>query len=133
MSTIRGFKLDSESHDLYLDASGDLESIVGDAATAQEAETRFLFFQGESFTDTREGVPWFQEILAKGVDDARVRAIVRRVLLSLPTVIDVPVVEITRDPQTRHATIRWEARDRTGATIRSEDYGPLVIPGPVLP
>lgn len=125
---MRGFKLDPLTWDLSLDDAGRLEEVDGQEATAQEVTTRLLFFRGECRKDLREGIPYYQEILRKGVDPARVRAIVRAAIRSVPAVEDVPVVEFSLDRTTREATIRWEARDKTGATIRSEDYGPLVLP-----
>jgi hypothetical protein len=124
---MRGFKLDPESHDLALDAGGRLEYVEGDDATAQEIKTRLLHFQGESFNDLREGVPWYQEILIKGTDLARVRAIIRTAILSVPAVLDVPKIEVSLDRATRALTITWEARVASGRVIRSEDYAPLVV------
>lgn len=127
MSAIRGFALDPLTHDLSLDAAGRLETIEGDDATIQEIQTRLLFFKGEGFTDLREGVPYFQEILKKGVDLARVKAIVRQVVQNHPAIADVPVVSIDLDRVTRAASVSFEARTRTGRVIRSEDFGPIVI------
>ena len=124
---MRGFKLDLESHDLYLDDSGDLAEIDGDDATAQEIKSRLLHFKGEAFDDLRTGVPWYTEILVKGGDLARFRAIVRQVIASVPAVLDVPRVDIVLDRATRSATVTWTARNRTGGLIRSEDYAPLVV------
>lgn len=125
--TIRGFKLDPLTHDLSLDADGRLETVDGDAATIQEIKTRLLFFKGECFADLREGVPYFQEILKKGVDLARVKAIIRQVVQSHPAIADVPVISIELDRATRHASVSFEARTRAGRVIRSEDFGPIVI------
>ena len=127
---LRGVKLGPD-HDLSLDAGGRLEYLDGDDAVAQEISTRLQLFQGESFTDLREGVPWYQEILVKGVDLARVRSIIRQAIQSVPAVLDVPELEVTLDRQTRSLTISWEARVASGRIIRSEDYQPLVI-SPVL-
>ncbi len=125
---VRGVRLDAESHDLYIDAGGRLEFLEGgDAATAQEIKTRLQFFQGESFADTREGVPWYQEILIKGVDLARVRAIVRQVIQSVPGVLDVPRVDVALDRATRAISIVWTARQAAGRLIRSEDFPPLIV------
>lgn len=131
--TLRGFYLDPESHDLYLDAGGRFVFLDGadaaqaDRATAQEIKTRLLFFKGEGFTDAREGVPYFQEILRKGVALSRVRAIVQRVIRSHPSIVDVPVCEVTLDRATRAASVRFEARTLSGRLIRSDDFPPLVI------
>lgn len=124
---MRGFKLNT-AHDLSLDAGGRLEAIDGDAATAQEIRTRLLFFRGESFLDSREGTPWWTEILVKGVDLARVRAIVRAVIASVPSIVDVPEVEVTLDRSTRAATIRWVARSDSNRLIRSDDFPALIVP-----
>lgn len=124
---MRGFKLDPESHDLYLDDAGRTATVDGDEATAQEIKTRLLFFKGEAFTDTREGVPWYQEIMRKGADLARARAIVRQAILSVPSIVDVPRVDVDLDRATRALTITWTARTDSGRTIRSEDYPALVV------
>lgn len=126
---MKGYKLDSTTHDLALDASGRFVSFADDdsAAVAQEIKTRLLFFKAENFEDLREGTPYFQEILKKGPDLNRVRAIIRSVIASVPAVLDVPRVSIVVDSATRAATIVWTARTRKGATIRSEDFQPLVI------
>lgn len=123
---IRGFELDT-AHDLALDSGGRLTFVSDDAATAQEIKTRLLFFRGESFTDAREGVPYFQEILKKGVSLPRVRAILRQVIQSHPAIVDVPRLDLTLDRGTRIATVVFEARTVRGTTIRSEDYGALEI------
>lgn len=123
---MRGLRLDPLTHDL------DVANITidGEEATYQEIKTRLLFFRGESFTDRTEGVPWFQEILVKGGDLGRAKAIVRAAIASVPAVVDVPVVDLSLDPETRELSIYFEARSRDGARILSSDYPPLVIPSP---
>ena len=121
---MRGLRLDPLTHDLVV---GSL-TIDGEEATDQEIKTRLLFFKAESFTDRNEGVPWYQEILVKGGDLGRVRAIVRATIASVPAVVDVPVVDLTLDAETRELSIYFEARSKDGAIIRSSDYPPLVVP-----
>ena len=125
MTTIRGFQLDT-NHDLAL-SNGDFLWIDGDAATGQEIATRLLFFRGENFADTREGVPYFQEIFQKGTDPARVRALIRDTIRSVPAVVDVPTCEIVTDPATRRAVCTWTARTNSGKVIRSTDFPPLIL------
>lgn len=126
---VRGFKIDTLTGDLDLDDAGRMVVLddSDDQATAQEIATRLQFFKGECAKDLREGVPYYQEILRKGADLGRVRAIVRQVIASVPAVVDVPSVEVTLDRATRAATVTWTARTRRGSVIRSEDFGPLVI------
>lgn len=128
--TWRGPRLDVDG-DLSLDDGGRMEWLAdpedSDEATAQEIDTRLTFFRGENFLDVREGVPWFQEILVKGVDEARVKAIVRQVVASHPAVIDVPTVTFELDRETRAAEIVWEARTTEGRVILSSDFRPLIV------
>lgn len=124
---IRGFMLDPESHDLALDPGGRLRYVEDDAATAQEIKTRILFFRGENFMDTREGVPYYDEILVKGVDLGRVREIFRKVIMSVPAVVDVPGLDLVLDNATRALTVTWEVRTTGGRVVRSADFPPLVI------
>lgn len=112
--------------DLYLDR-GDNPMVDGDEATAQEIRTRLLTIKGEAYEDTREGVPWFEEILIKGPILERVRSIVRQTIQSVPAVVDVPRVELDLDRATRVLTISWEARTIAGIVVKSEDFPPLII------
>lgn len=124
---MRGFYLDPATHDLTV-VSGRLRLVADDEATVQEIRTRLLFFKGDSFVDQREGVPYWEEILAvKGVDINRVRAILRAVIRSVPSVVDVPRLDIQIDRITRRATIDFEARTVRGSVVRSADFGPLLI------
>lgn len=130
---MRGFKLttqiDDENftvHDLHLEG-GDLVETDGIAAAAQEIKHRLLFFKGESFLDLREGIPYFQEILKKGVDLGRIRAIMRQAVLTVPGIVDVPSLTISLDRVRRRATISFEARFEDGSALSSEDFGPLII------
>lgn len=131
--TVRGFKITASVSaenpvlgDLYLDG-GDFATVDGAEATAQEIRTRLLLFRGHNFMDVREGVPWFQAVLRKGVSLARVREIVRSTILNAPAVVDVPRLDVALDRATRALSITYEARTIDGLTVRSEDYAPLLI------
>lgn len=124
---MRGLALDPLTHDLSVSA-GRFLTVDEDAATVQQIRTRLLFFRGESFTDQREGVPYWEEILAvKGVDLGRVKTLLRGAILNVPSVVDVPILEIELDRSTRRASVTFEARTVLGTVVRSEDYGPLVL------
>jgi len=124
---MRGFKLDIEAHDLALDGAGRLLFVDDDAATVQEIKTRLLFFKGESFNDARAGVPYFQEILKKGTAPGRVKALLRKAIMSHPQVIDVSSLTLDVDRITRVASVAFVARTLTGRILRSEEFGPLVL------
>lgn len=114
--------------DMHL-TEGDASIVEGDDATAQEIRSRLLLFRGSYFLDLREGVPWYQEILTKGVAPARVRELLRQAILTHPAIIDVPSLVLSIDRATRAAMVTFEARTTTGTTIRSEDFGPVTIGG----
>jgi len=130
---VRGFKLDTATWDLSLDAGGRLEILRDDTdagadeATAQEINTRLLFPRGDAFTNLKEGVPYYEEILIKGGDPRRAEAIVRQAIQSVPSIVDVPTCRLTLDRATRRAAVTWEARTARGRVIRSEDFPPLTV------
>ena len=97
----------------------------GARAAGQSAHTRLNMFKGEWFRDLRQGVPYYQEILRKGVDDNRVKAIVRQAVLSVPGIVDMQTISVVRTG--RSASVTWTARYQDGTTILSADYGPLII------
>lgn len=51
-------KLDYDNWDLDLDAQGNLATINGDGAIAQNVATACLVFKGEDFFDSNFGVPY---------------------------------------------------------------------------
>ncbi len=48
---------------------------------AQRVKTRLLVFKEEWFLDEREGMPWFQDILSKPMDQGFVESEMKRVIL----------------------------------------------------
>ena len=131
---MRGFKktltVDADNPvvgDFHLTA-GDMTSVDGDDATPQELRSRFLLVKGSSFTDLREGVPYFTDILIKGYDPGRVRSVFRQTILSHPAIVDVPRLTLSVN-SAREASVAYEARTVLGTVIRSEDFGPVTIVG----
>ena len=123
-----GLYLDPDTHDLVVAADKRMRLIASRSEqAAQSIHTRFKHVRGEAFTDSTEGFPWFTDVLEKGVDQSRIKALARRLISSVPGVVDVPLVSLEIEPTTRVGEITWEARLDTGATISSEDYGTLVL------
>ena len=48
---------------------------------AQRIQTRLKLLLGEWFVDRNEGLPWFQEILEKGITNSGRSAIIKRAIL----------------------------------------------------
>lgn len=119
----RGKSLGVGSHDLVL-RGGAVSRSRGLKAIRQGIKSRLLFSRGENFIDFREGVPWLASILRKGASLAIVRSIIQEAILSVPGVLDVPVLNL--DLTGRDLTIDYEARTELGPVLTS-DYEPLLI------
>lgn len=99
----------------------------GVVAIVQHIKTRLQFFQGEWFLDLREGLPWFQEILVKGPNIPRVRALLRAAILETPGVSLVDQLDLALDTSTRTLTVTWRATLDDGTAISSDEYGPFIL------
>lgn len=70
---------------------------------------RFQMFLGEWFLDTREGVPYYRDILIKNPDEAVVRSIFRQVILDTQDIDSVRSLTIQIDGATRTLTCDFVA------------------------
>ncbi len=113
--------------DLHL-TEGTSTIVEGDEATAQEVGSRLLLFRGSYFLDLDEGLPWYQEILEKGIGNGRIRELIRQAILSHPAVVDVPKIDLVRGAN-RAASLTFEARTTENTVVRSEDHGPVTVGG----
>ena len=108
MAATRGWELvtspDAENPD-----EGDLKvskrslvrlSTFGDQV-AQAVRVRLKWFRGEWFLDTRQGVPYLQEIFGKGVSLATVRNVLRREIVKVAGVFQVRKLDLDLDTTTR--------------------------------
>ena len=66
------FALDPVTHDLYLDADGQIA--IAQTPLDQRTDCRLRTFRGEFWLDQSIGIPYFQEILKKNPDLQAVRA-----------------------------------------------------------
>jgi hypothetical protein len=90
---------------------------------------RFQFFEGEWYLDTREGVPYFRLIFVKNPDFSVVRNVLRRVILSIPTVATVKDITFDYAPGTRELQYTFEARATDGRKIQGGSGKPFIIDG----
>jgi len=74
-------------------ATGDLAIPItllrGVDALAQRLTTRYKFFLGEWFLDTRQGIPYFRDILVKNPDPSLIQSIFRKATLTTPGVLAI--------------------------------------------
>ncbi len=110
-------KLDT-THDLAIEANNlvILEDTVD--LVVQKLRQRLKFFFGEWFLDRSEGIPYFQELLGKRPDPARIDAILKTEILDVPGVIELEEFETDFTGSSREASIRF--------TVNTED-GPVTI------
>jgi hypothetical protein len=104
--------------------------IRGAEAVAQRIRVRFKWFLGEWFLDTRQGVPYYRDILIKNADPILITFIFRRVLLSTPGVKSVSSFHATLDKTSRVLTVTFEAVADDGS-ILTASAEPFIIEGSI--
>lgn len=110
--------------EIGLDNDGDLAFVGGDLVPIHEQDEiaqnlliRLRFFQGEWFLDTRIGLPFYEKILIKGVDENVVRALFRQAIITTPGVEELVNFDYTLDRERRAVTISFEARTTDGEIL----------------
>lgn len=95
---------------------GDLELVNGSPRVAsgseyalQKAKVRCQFFLGEWFLNSKEGIPYFRDVLIKNPNPDTVRNLFRRTILSVPGITAVNSLSYTLDTKTRVASIQFQA------------------------
>jgi len=114
--------------DLHLDGAA-AQLVDGREAIAQHMRIRMRFFLGEWFLDQREGIPFFRDILRKNPSRTLVESIFRQVIVETSGVDLLEKFELSIDAATRTAKVDYTAVTTDGETLRSDDYGPLIIEG----
>ena len=61
---------------------------------AQRIQTRLKLLLGEWFVDRNEGLPWFQEILERGLTNSGRAAIIKRAILATDGVLGLDIFTI---------------------------------------
>lgn len=117
---IADLELDLATNDIKIPA----RIIRGGDAVAQRVRVRFRWFLGEWFLDTRQGVPYFRDILIKNPDRILIGFIFRQVLLSTPGVKSVISFRASLDPAARELSVDFEAMliDGTILTAQAEPF-----------
>lgn len=78
----------NSDNDIFL-SGGSIRTTNEGAQVLQHVRTRLLFYLEEWFLDTTTGTPWFQEILTKPVDLARVESIIKTRITDTPGVEEI--------------------------------------------
>lgn len=87
------------NHDIYLDGN-DLALTTTDTETIQDLGIRLRFFMGEWFIDVTAGVPYFQEVLKKGVNIKAISSLFKKEIMDSETVSEILEFELSYDDRT---------------------------------
>lgn len=94
-----------------------LRLVFGSEAVAQRVRSRFRFFLGEWFLDTRQGIDYFRAVLVKNPSIPLITGMFREVLLTTPGVISVKAFSIQIDRPGRALTATFEAKLNDGSIL----------------
>lgn len=124
--------IDPVTGDILLDASGDVAVVTGRDAIAQHVRVRLQFILGEWHLDTREGVPWFEQIWVANPNIAAITELFRRTIAETPGVASVRSLVLDFDRETRTLTVSAsEVVTTDGESLTADDFAtPFVIVQP---
>lgn len=101
--------------------AGDLAVDGGDFVIYSDLEfirqtiaCRLKFGKGEWFLSLNEGVPYYTHILVKSPDLSVIRALYRRIIMSVEGVLSVPVLTLSLDRASRTLSVAFQAKCRSG-------------------
>jgi hypothetical protein len=127
-----GIEIPDEPIDLMLGDDSDLligtdlSFTTGLEAVVQGCHLRLLLFREEWFLDLDRGIPYHQEILGHNFEDSevRIRNAFREELLSVPNVLEIPVLRLEYDSPVRTLSIRWKVRTTFGeSSLQTTEVG----------
>ena len=113
-------KLSSEANnwDLSLDAGGNIATVSGSEAIAQDVACAIKTFLGEAYFDTTLGIPYFPQVLGEGYSPALLQALMAAQALSVPGVAPNPPPKVTITKfADRMVTGLVEFTDATGVAL----------------
>ena len=108
-----------------LDLTGHrLNITTGEEAIEQNLRIRLRFFLEEWFLDTRQGIPYFQEVLIANPNILLLQSIFRTTILETTGISTVGSLTVELDKSTRELSLSFTATMDTGATLT---YNPFII------
>jgi len=110
-----------DNGDIFVE-NGDLSMTMGVDAIAQCVSQRLKTFLGEYFLDSREGIPWIQQILKKGADPVIIDSVIKRTIVQSPGVLQITEFSLLIDRSTRELQIQFKADSVDGEIEFSEVY-----------
>ena len=90
------------------------QMVSGMDEMVQKVDNCLDSYLGDWFLNLPEGLPFFQEILQKGVTDDKIEAVFSEYIAAIEGVVTIESFEIITDPKTRKARINFRARTKDG-------------------
>lgn len=114
--------LDAKTHDLLIN---DRDAMLIDNAerVAQQIKITLLFWLGEWFLDTRDGVPYLEYILVKNPNMAHIRQIFHKKISGVPDVNRVQSLNLQINQRERTLTVDFSADTTFGLVTQKEVLG----------
>jgi len=103
--------------DILVDANGTVVLTVGLEAIRQNLLQRLRVFRGEWFLDNTIGLPYFQQILVKNPDQAKIDALLINQILSTPGVIQLVSFSSIANFTNRTLQIAFEVITTSGRIV----------------
>lgn len=101
-------------------ATGGLALTQSHDAVRQAVERMFALVEGEWFSDTRAGFPWFGQIFVKRPNLPALRDLFKQRIEAVPGVASVVRIELTVDKAARKLRVEYEATDDLGELFRGD-------------
>lgn len=95
-------RLDPETGDIVTQGS---QFLTGREEIAQTIRTRLALYLGEYFRNTRDGTPWFEQILSKQVNRDTANAAIRNRIANTPGVVRLTAFSSDFNLSTRKLSI----------------------------
>ena len=119
--------LDTVAWDLCLDASNNIALAAEPYAIAQDVASAQRTFQGEVWYDTRQGVPYLQDMLGRAAGPELLKSALETAALTVPNVASA-VCSLSLN-ESREVTGQTEVTtvDGTVVTVGSSDEGYIMV------
>lgn len=118
---MRNLALDVDTHDLVLDESRNLVfTQTPEEMLSQRLTCKLKAFLGEWYLDRRVGVPYFEEVLVKNPNVAKIRALLLSVVTNDPQVARVLAFDVNFEPRTRDFLVNFKVQAHDGTEAEGD-------------
>lgn len=93
--------------DIALTEEGDISLVT---SPVQKVLIKLKWFFSEWVFDPEKGIPWYEEVLIKNPDTEGIKKRLIREMLDVDDVLEVPRLDITINPKTRQALVKFTMR-----------------------